>query len=82
MNFSEAMFCENYLTSDSHTNTVISEVLAYPSKWRRNRDKAYCTIKRNPSCGGRGYGYLLELNIYSFLFLFILFIYFNLTAQI
>ena len=24
MNFSEAMFCENYLTSDFHTNTVIS----------------------------------------------------------
>ena len=32
MNFSEAMFYENYLTSDSHTNTVISDVFAYLSK--------------------------------------------------
>ena len=35
MIFSEAMFYENYLTSDFHTNTVISDVFAYPSKWRR-----------------------------------------------
>ena len=35
MNFSVAMFYENYLTSDSHTNTVISNLFAYPSKWRR-----------------------------------------------
>ena len=35
MNFSEAMFYENYLTSDFHTNTVISSLFAYPSKWRR-----------------------------------------------
>ena len=35
MNFSEAMFYKNYLTSDFHTNTVISRLFAYPSKWRR-----------------------------------------------
>ena len=35
MNFSEAMFYENDLTSDFHTNTVISDVFAYSSKWRR-----------------------------------------------
>ena len=35
MNFSEAMFYENYLTSDFHTNIVISDVFAYSSKWRR-----------------------------------------------
>ena len=35
MNFSEAMFYESYLTSDFHTNTVISDVFAYSSKWRR-----------------------------------------------
>ena len=41
MNFSEAMFYENYLTSDSHTNTVISSLFAYPSNGVENRDKAY-----------------------------------------
>ena len=35
MNFSDAMFFENYLTLDFHTNTVISDVFAYSSKWRR-----------------------------------------------
>ena len=35
MNFSEAMFYESYLTLDFHTNTVISDVFAYSSKWRR-----------------------------------------------
>ena len=40
MNFSEAKFYENYLTSDFHTNTVISRLFAYSSKWR---DKAYVT---------------------------------------
>ena len=35
MTFSEAMFYENYLTSDFHTNTVISILFAYSSKWRR-----------------------------------------------
>ena len=34
-NFPEAMFHENYLTSDFHTNTVISSLFAYSSKWRR-----------------------------------------------
>ena len=29
------MFYEKYLTSDFHTNTVISSLFAYPSKWRR-----------------------------------------------
>ena len=32
MNFSEAMFYENYLTSDFHTNTVISRCVCLPSK--------------------------------------------------
>ena len=32
MNFPEAMFYENYLTSDFHTNTVISSLFAYSSK--------------------------------------------------
>ena len=31
MNFSEAMFYKNYLTSDFHTNTVISSLFAYSS---------------------------------------------------
>ena len=35
MNFSAAMFNENYLTSDFHTNTVISSLFAYSSKWHR-----------------------------------------------
>ena len=35
MNFSETMFYENYLTSDFHTNTVVSSMFAYSSKWRR-----------------------------------------------
>ena len=35
INFSEAMFYENYLTSNFHTNTVISRLFAYSSKWRR-----------------------------------------------
>ena len=35
MKFSDAMFFEHYLTSDFHTNTVISDVFAYSSKWRR-----------------------------------------------
>ena len=35
LDFSEAMFYENYLTSNFHTNTVISSLFAYPSKWRR-----------------------------------------------
>ena len=35
MNFSEAMFYENYLTSDFHTNTVMPSLFAYSSKWRR-----------------------------------------------
>ena len=53
MNFSEAVFYENYLTLGFHTNTVISDVFAYPSKWRRNRDKAYCVNGINyfqPAC--------------------------------
>ena len=32
INFSEAMFYKNYLTSDFHTNTVISSLFAYSSK--------------------------------------------------
>ena len=32
--FSEAMFYENYLTSDFHTNTVISSLFAYSSNCR------------------------------------------------
>ena len=32
MDFSEAMLYENYLTSDSHTNTVISDVFFLPVK--------------------------------------------------
>ena len=32
MNFSEAMFYENYLTSDFHTNTVISRRVCLPVK--------------------------------------------------
>ena len=35
MNFSEAVIYENSLTLDFYTNTVISDVFAYPSKWRR-----------------------------------------------
>ena len=30
-------FGRSYLLSDSHTNTVISDHFAYPSKWRRKR---------------------------------------------
>ena len=45
MNFSEAMFYENYLTSDSHTNTVISDA-CLPTRQNgvENRDKAYSVI--------------------------------------
>ena len=32
MNFSEAMFYENYLTSDFHTSTVISRRVCLPVK--------------------------------------------------
>ena len=32
MNFSEAMFYENYLTSDFHANTVISRRVCLPIK--------------------------------------------------
>ena len=35
MNFPEAIVYKNYLTSDFHTNTVISSLFAYPSKWCR-----------------------------------------------
>ena len=35
MNFSEAMFYENYLASDFYTNTVISSLFSYSSKWRQ-----------------------------------------------
>ena len=41
MNFSEAMFYENYLTSDFHTNTVNSSPFAYRQNGVENRDKAY-----------------------------------------
>ena len=34
-NFSETMFYENYLTLDFRTNTVISSLFAYLSKWHR-----------------------------------------------
>ena len=33
--FSEQALYENYSTSDSHTNTVISHAFAYSSRWRR-----------------------------------------------
>ena len=33
--FSEQPFYGNYLTLDSHTNTVISHTFAYSSRWRR-----------------------------------------------
>ena len=35
MNFSEAMFHENYLTSDFHTTTDITGLFVYSSKWRQ-----------------------------------------------
>ena len=41
MNFSEAMFYENYLTSDFHTNTVIQACLPTRQNGVENRDKAY-----------------------------------------
>lgn len=37
-------FGKNYLPSDSHISTVISDCFAYPSWWPRNRDKTYCSI--------------------------------------
>ena len=43
MNISEAMFYENYLTSDFHTNTVISSLLPTRQNGVENRDKAYFT---------------------------------------
>ena len=33
--FSEQLFYGNYLTLDSHTNTVISHAFAYSSRWRQ-----------------------------------------------
>ena len=44
MNFSEAMFYENYLTSDFHTNTVISACLPICQNGVENRDKAYSNM--------------------------------------
>ena len=41
MNFSEAMFYENYLTSDFQTNTVIPSVLPTRQNGVENRDKVY-----------------------------------------
>ena len=41
MNFSEAMFYENYLTSDFHTNTVIKACLPTHQNGVENRDKVY-----------------------------------------
>ena len=42
MNFPEAMFYENYLTSDFHTNTVISSPFAYSRQnGVENCDNAY-----------------------------------------
>ena len=43
MNFSEAMFYENYLTADFHTNIVISFQACLPTRQNgvENRDKAY-----------------------------------------
>ena len=41
MNCLEAMFYENYLTSDFHTNTVISSCLPTRQNGVENRDKAY-----------------------------------------
>ena len=44
--FSKRTFYENYSTSDSHTNTVILRLLAYPSRYGvENRDKAYLPIR-------------------------------------
>ena len=42
MNFSEAMFYENYLKSDFHTNTVLFQA-CLPTRQNgvQNRDKAY-----------------------------------------
>ena len=41
MNFSEAMFYENYLTWDFHTNTVFQACLPTRQNGVENRDKAY-----------------------------------------
>ena len=41
MNVSEAMYYENYLTSDFHTNTVISDALPTRQNGVENRHKAY-----------------------------------------
>ena len=46
MNFSQAIFYENYLTSDFHTNTVISRRLPTGQNGVENRDKAYFRCNR------------------------------------
>ena len=46
MNFSQAIFYENYLTSDFHTNTVISRRLPTGQNGVENRDKAYFLCNR------------------------------------
>ena len=48
MNFSEAIFYENYLTSDFNTNTVISSLFAYLQNGVENRDKAYWRMLLDP----------------------------------
>ena len=41
MNFLEAMFYQNYLTSDFHTNAVFQACLPTRQNGAENRDKAY-----------------------------------------
>ena len=40
-NCAKFTFRRSYLLSDSHTNTVISDRFAYPSRWRRKPCEAY-----------------------------------------
>ena len=50
-NFSEAMFYENYLTSDFHTNTVqFHACLPTRQNGIENRDKAYCLTAELNKC--------------------------------
>ena len=44
--FRTAVFFENFPTLDSHANTVICHVVAYPSRWLPNHDKLVYSVRQ------------------------------------
>ena len=70
MTFSEAMFYENYLTSDFHTNTVISRrVCVYGNTHQdgfQNRDKVYMLLMATKRSGYTGHN-IFKTKIFCFI---------------